>query len=386
MREKKAVSTETYLCILAVIALFVYLGSVMGVSQMFDTIMNTAHSLLLDTVFFIMAVSVVTGALSSLLAEFGVIALLNKLISPMMRWLYGLPGAASLGILTTFVSDNPAILTLTKNEKFMGYFKKYQIPALCNLGTAFGMGLILITYMIGQGGDGIVLATFCGFFGAVAGSIISVRLMLNQTARYYQIDREELKQDRSAKSKSTEEPRMVYGKGVERIFNALLEGGKSGVSLGLDIIPGVLVICTIVMLLTFGPGTDAAGNAVYTGAAYEGVGLLPMLGSFISPVTRFLFGFTDPSCIAFPITSMGSTGAAMALIPSMLQNGTAGMNEIAVFTAIGMCWSGYLSTHVSMMDALDRRVFIKAAIFSHTVGGLCAGVAAHYLYLLASLL
>ena len=386
MREKKAVSAETYLCILAVIALFVYLGSVMGVSQMFDTIMNTAHSLLLDTVFFIMAVSVVTGALSSLLAEFGVIALLNKLISPMMRWLYGLPGAASLGILTTFVSDNPAILTLTKNEKFMGYFKKYQIPALCNLGTAFGMGLILITYMIGQGGDGIVLATFCGFFGAVAGSIVSVRLMLNQTARYYQIDREELKQDRSAKSKSAEEPRMVYGKGVERIFNALLEGGKSGVSLGLDIIPGVLVICTIVMLLTFGPGTDAAGNAVYTGAAYEGVGLLPMLGSFISPVTRFLFGFTDPSCIAFPITSMGSTGAAMALIPSMLQNGTAGMNEIAVFTAIGMCWSGYLSTHVSMMDALDRRVFIKAAIFSHTVGGLCAGVAAHYLYLLASLL
>ena len=386
MREKKAVSAETYLCILAVIALFVYLGSVMGVSQMFDTIMNTAHSLLLDTVFFIMAVSVVTGALSSLLAEFGVIALLNKLISPMMRRLYGLPGAASLGILTTFVSDNPAILTLTKNEKFMGYFKKYQIPALCNLGTAFGMGLILITYMIGQGGDGIVLATFCGFFGAVAGSIVSVRLMLNQTARYYQIDREELKQDRSAKSKSAEESRMVYGKGVERIFNALLEGGKSGVSLGLDIIPGVLVICTIVMLLTFGPGTDAAGNAVYTGAAYEGVGLLPMLGSFISPVTRFLFGFTDPSCIAFPITSMGSTGAAMALIPSMLQNGTAGMNEIAVFTAIGMCWSGYLSTHVSMMDALDRRIFIKAAIFSHTVGGLCAGVAAHYLYLLASLL
>ena len=386
MREKKAVSAETYLCILVVITLFVYLGSVMGVSQMFDTIMNTAHSLLLDTVFFIMAVSVVTGALSSLLAEFGVIALLNKLISPMMRWLYGLPGAASLGILTTFVSDNPAILTLTKNEKFMGYFKKYQIPALCNLGTAFGMGLILITYMIGQGGDGIVLATFCGFFGAVAGSIVSVRLMLNQTARYYQIDREELKQDRSAKSKSAEEPRMVYGKGVERIFNALLEGGKSGVSLGLDIIPGVLVICTIVMLLTFGPSTDAAGNAVYTGAAYEGVGLLPMLGSFISPVTRFLFGFTDPSCIAFPITSMGSTGAAMALIPSMLQNGTAGMNEIAVFTAIGMCWSGYLSTHVSMMDALDRRVFIKAAIFSHTVGGLCAGVAAHYLYLLASLL
>ncbi|MBQ7082214.1 MAG: hypothetical protein IJM93_01550, partial [Oscillospiraceae bacterium] len=197
MREKKAVSAETFVCIFAVIALFVYLGSVMGVSQMFDTIMNTAHDLLLDTVFFIMAVSVVTGALSSLLAEFGVIALLNKLISPLMRWLYGLPGAASLGILTTFVSDNPAILTLTKNEKFMAYFKPYQIPALCNLGTSFGMGLILITYMIGQGGDGIVSATFCGFFGAVIGSIISVRLMLGQTGRYYHVDRAERKKDRS---------------------------------------------------------------------------------------------------------------------------------------------------------------------------------------------
>lgn len=386
MREKKAVSAETFVCIFAVIALFVYLGSVMGVSQMFDTIMNTAHDLLLDTVFFIMAVSVVTGALSSLLAEFGVIALLNKLISPLMRWLYGLPGAASLGILTTFVSDNPAILTLTKNEKFMAYFKPYQIPALCNLGTSFGMGLILITYMIGQGGDGIVSATFCGFFGAVIGSIVSVRLMLGQTGRYHNVDRAERKKDRSALAKTAEEPRMVYGKGVERIFNALLEGGKSGVALGLDIIPGVLVICTVVMLLTFGPGTDAAGNAVYTGAAYEGVGLLPWLGSFIAPVTRFLFGFSDPSCIAFPITSMGSTGAAMALVPSMLQNGTAGMNEIAVFTAIGMCWSGYLSTHVSMMDALDRRIFIKAAIFSHTIGGLCAGIGAHYLFLLVSLL
>ena len=119
MREKKAVSAETFICIGAIILLFAYIGSVMGVSQMFDTIMNTAHGLLLDTVFFIMAVSVITGAFSSLLAEFGVIALLNKLISPLMRWMYGLPGAASLGILTTFVSDNPAILTLTKNKKFM---------------------------------------------------------------------------------------------------------------------------------------------------------------------------------------------------------------------------------------------------------------------------
>ena len=152
--------------------------------------------------------------------------------------------------------------------------------------------------------------------------------------------------------------------------------------LGMDIIPGVLCICTFVMILTFG----APADGVYTGAAYEGVALLPKLGEIISPVTQLLFGFQDAGNIAFPITSLGATGAAMALVPRMLATGTAGLNEIAVFTAMGMCWSGYLSTHISMMDALDRRQFIKDAIFSHTIGGLCAGVAAHYLFMLFSLL
>ena len=76
----------------------------------------------------------------------------------------------------------------------------------------------------------------------------------------------------------------------------------------------------------------------------------------------------------------------MALVPRMLETGAAGMNEIAVFTAMGMCWSGYLSTHISMMDALERRQFIKDAILSHTIGGLVAGVAAHYIFVLISLI
>ena len=147
------------------------------------------------------------------------------------------------------------------------------------------------------------------------------------------------------------------------------------------IVPGVLVICTVVMMLTFSP--PAAG---FTGAAYEGVGLLPKLGSLIQPVTNILFGFRDPSNIAFPITALGATGAAMGLVPTMIAEGAAGLNEIAVFTAMGMCWSGYLSTHISMMDALDKRQFIKDALLSHTIGGLCAGVAAHYLCMLFGML
>ena len=49
---------------------------------------------------------------------------------------------------------------------------------------------------------------------------------------------------------------------------------------------------------------------------------------------------------------MGAVGAAIGMIPKMVQNGLAGPNEIAVFTAMGMAWSGYLSTHISMMDSL----------------------------------
>ncbi len=384
MKQKKAVDKETYIILFVIVAGFWGLGRIMGIGNLFNTIMNTAHDLLLNTVFFIMAISVVTGALSNLLAEFGVINLLNKLISPLMRPLYGLPGAASLGIVSTFVSDNPAILSLAKNESFGKFFKEYQIPALCNLGTSYGMGMILVTYMMGLSYDGIIAAAWTGVLGACIGSVVSVRLMLRKTAKYYNITKEEVKADHSRHrdKEAVEETRTVHGSAAERVLNAILEGGKTGVQLGMDIIPGVLCICTFVMILTFG----APESGIYTGSAYEGIALLPKLGDLISPVTTVLFGFKDPSNIAFPITSLGATGAAMALVPKMLSTGAAGMNEIAVFTAMGMCWSGYLSTHISMMDALDRRQFIKDAILSHTIGGLRAGTAAHYLFLLFSMI
>ncbi len=384
MKQKKAIDIETFVVLAVVIGGFGALGSVMGIGNLFNTIMNTAHDLLLNTVFFIMAISVVTGAISNLMAEFGVISLLNKLISPLMRPLYGLPGAASLGIVSCFVSDNPAILSLAKTDSFTKYFKPYQIPALCNLGTSFGMGMILVTYMMGLGLEGIIGAAFIGVLGACIGSVVSVKLMLNRTKKYYNISKEESKADHSSKAdiENAEVFRTINGSSMERVLNSILEGGKTGVQLGLDIIPGVLCICTFVMILTFGPSAEG----IYTGAAYEGVALLPKFGELIAPLTNVLFGFKDASNIAFPITSLGATGAAMALVPRMLETGTAGLNEIAVFTAMGMCWSGYLSTHISMMDALERRQFIKDAILSHTIGGLVAGIAAHYIFILFALI
>lgn len=377
MREKKAVSVETYVFLAVLIVGVTYFSVTMGVSNFFGTMMATSYSLLIDTVFFIMAISVVTGAVAGLLSEFGVIALLNKLISPLMGPIYNLPGAASVGMMTTFISDNPAILSLAKNPTFARYFKDYQLPALCNLGTAFGMGLIVITYMIGLGAPGVLSAAGIGFIGACIGSVISVRLMLRSTRKSYHISKEQRRADVRALRGAKNEMRQIGSRGLERVLNAILEGGKTGVTLGLDMIPGVLIICTFVMMLT--NGMPAGG---YTGGAYEGVALLPKLGELIAPVTRLLFGFEHATNIAFPITSLGSTGAALALVPKMISAGTAGMNEVAVYTAMGMCWSGYLSTHISMMDALGKRQFIRAAIGSHTIGGLCAGISAHYLYLL----
>ena len=65
----------------------------------------------------------------------------------------------------------------------------------------------------------------------------------------------------------------------ERLMGALLEGGKNGVSMGVAIVPGVLVICTIVMMLTNGASADGS----FTGAAYEGIGILPVIADFRHP-------------------------------------------------------------------------------------------------------
>jgi nucleoside recognition membrane protein YjiH len=72
---------------------------------------NTAHQLLLNTVFYIMAVTVLAGAWGSLMMEFGVVRLLQVVLSPLMRPLFNLPGVSALGALMTFLSDNPAVVS-----------------------------------------------------------------------------------------------------------------------------------------------------------------------------------------------------------------------------------------------------------------------------------
>ena len=382
-KSVKAVSLETFIFIAIMLLGFAYIANIMGTGIMFKVIMNTAHDLLLNTVFLIMAMAVLAGAFSALLSEFGVIALLNKLFAGFMRPLYGLPGASIAGALATYLSDNPAIISFSKDKTFTKYFKDYQIPALCNLGTSFGMGLVVTTFMISQGEE-YVLPAIVGNIAAIIGSIISVRIMMNFTKKYYNYNKES--SSYSVSLDSIEEDRQIREGGIfQRTLDAMLEGGKSGVELGLAIIPGVLIVCTMVMLLTFGPSTDpATGQAVYTGAAYEGIGLLPIIGEKISFILEPLFGFKSAEAIAFPITSLGAVGAAMSLVPKFITDGIITPNDIAVFTAMGMCWSGYLSTHVGMMDALNARNLTSKAILSHTIGGICAGISAHFIFILIS--
>ena len=167
-----------------------------------------------------------------------------------------------------------------------------------------------------------------------------------------------------------------------RILNSLLDGGRSGVDVGIAIIPGVLIISTLVMILTFGP----SANGEYTGAAYEGVEFLPWIAQKVGFIFEWLFGFDDPHLVAFPITSLGAVGAALSLVPNFIDQGWVDGNAIAVFTAIGMCWSGYLSTHTAMLDSLGYRDLTSKAILAHTIGGIFAAVVAHVLYLLVTLI
>lgn len=377
MNRKKSSTWEGIPCLVIILLLFGGIGHVMGVSQMLNTIMNTAHDLLLNTVFYLMGVTVITGAIGKIFIEFGVVNLLEKILRPMMRPIFNLPGVASLGAVMTFLSDNPAIISLSQDKRFRQYFKKYQFISLTNFGTAFGMGLLVIVFMMGQG---FFAEPMIGFVGAMVGCVVSTRLMQRSVVKAYPNFAHEIACDEEIEN--IEEQHKEEKSLFIRILNSLLDGGRTGVEVGLTIIPGVLIISTFVMILTF--GTSAEGT--YTGAAYEGVELLPWLAGKINFVFEWLFGFTDPHLVAFPITALGAVGAALSLVPSFLANGWADGNAIAVFTAIGMCWSGYLSTHTAMLDSLGYRELTSKAIVAHTIGGLAAATTAHWLYMLYTLI
>ena len=361
-------------CLVIVLALFWYVGSIMGLPNMLNTIMHTAHDLLLNTVFYLMGICVVTGAIGRLFVEFGVVKLLENILRPLMRPLFNLPGVGSVRAVRAI----PAIISLSQDRRFCRYFKKFQYISLTNFGTAFGMGLLVMVFMVGQG---YYMEPVIGLFGAFCGCIVSTRLMQYFVIKAYPNFAVEDAVVKDADKIEEEETKVETKSVFIRTLNSLLDGGRTGVDVGIAIIPGVLIISTLVMILTFGASENG-----YTGAAYEGIELLPWLASKINVIFEWLFGFNDPHLVAFPITALGAVGAALSLVPNFASQGWIDGNAIAVFTAIGMCWSGYLSTHTAMLDSLGYRELTPKAILAHTIGGIVAAIVAHMAYVTVSLI
>ena len=247
------------------------------------------------------------------------------------------------------------------------------------------MGLIVVVFMLGKG---YAVEPLLGVLAAIIGCIISTRIfqkiLLSMDPSF---DEMVPVVTVSAEEKRTLEERrneMLQAKESTfiRFLNALLDGGKTGVDLGLAIIPGVVIISTAVFLLTFGPGPDG----LYDGSPYQGIAILPALAGKINFIFDWLFGFKHPELIAFPITSLGTVGAALGQVPLFITQGFLDGNVVAVFTAIGISWSGFLSTYSAIFDAIGYRQLTSKAMVIHLISGLIAGVVAHWLYLLYSLI
>ena len=377
-------TVEGFVFIIVFMGVFTYIGHIMGLSNMLNTIMNTAHDLLLQTVFYLMGVVVLSGALSRLFIEFGVVRIMEFLFGRLMKPVFGLPGVAVLGAIMPFLSDNPAVLTLAKDKKFSGYFKKYQFVSFINYGTAFGMGLIVVVFMLGKG---YAIEPLLGVLGAIAACVLSTRffqrMLLKRDPAYAEpmpvltVEQKEVlaHEERRTEMLQAKESTFI------RFLNALLDGGKNGVELGLAIIPGVIIISTAVFILTFGPGP----SGVYDGSPYQGIALLPDLAGRINFIFDWLFGFKHPELVAFPITSLGTVGAALGQVPLFISQGFLDGNTVTVFTAMGISWSGFLSTYSAIFDAIGYRQLTSQAMLIHLVSGLVAGVFAHWLYLLYAL-
>lgn len=236
------------------------------------------------------------------------------------------------------------------------------------------MGLIVTAYMLSLGKE-YFPAVLIGNIGAIIGGIVSSRLMIMSGKKYYKEDKKH--RIKIQKSAGAEMRQIRDGGTFERFMTSMMEGAKSGVSLGLACASGTVLICTFVMILTFGPAGD---NGEYLGAAYEGVRLLPRIGEYFMPVAKIAWGFESPELLAFPFTALGAVGSAMGLTKGFIDAGFANAGTVAAFTGMGICWSGFLSTHIGMLDTLKQNQFTKQAIGFHIIGGAVAGIAANYLF------
>ena len=226
-------------------AIIGYLSFTMGVTQFFNTVFNTAHQLMLNTVLYLMGITVLAGAIGRLLTEFHVVSALERLLRPLMRPIFNLPGQAAMAAVMTFFSDNPAVIGLAKDRRFKHLFKTTEFISLTNFATAFGLGLIVVTFMatVGDPDNPLVYAqaALIGLIGALVGAVVSTRLMQRLIRKEVQ-GKSIPSQDNPPLNTVEENPQSLPSPSWLRFLNALLDGGKYGVETIMTAIPGILIV------------------------------------------------------------------------------------------------------------------------------------------------
>ena len=121
------------------------------------------------------------------------------------------------------------------------------------------MGLIVTTFMIGLNSDGekIGLAVLIGNIAAVIGSIVSVRMMMHFRKKESGTTEYCIPLDKNENMDDLLNKREIRDGGVgRRLLDSMLKVERMVWMSAVAIIPGVLAICTVVMILTNGPSAD----------------------------------------------------------------------------------------------------------------------------------
>lgn len=378
-------------CILAAMLLAI-LGGRMGWSNMLTTMTATGYSLMANVVLSLLAVVVISGAWAALMQEFGIVYALEKTLGRVVGWVYGLPGKSLLGALLSFLSDTPVVAGLAADPEFVSPFRRYQLAGFIHFATSFGMGLVLVVFMMGidypkEYGMSLSQCACIGLLASFFASALTTRLqnwwlqrvdpsLANFVRPSKMPDKPSQDGGRIDAKKTESHIRKIKQSFFSRVLDSIIDGGKSGFALGLAIAPGIMVVSTIVFMVTFGAGADG-----YDGGAYQGVPLLPWAAGKVDFVFAWLFGLEHAELLSFPITALASVGASIGQLPQYVAQGMLDPNAACVLTAMGVAWSGFLPVYSSIMDSAGLRSQAGICMVVHFISGLLSGIAAHWLYI-----
>ena len=136
-------------CLIIVVGIFGGIGSVMGTANMLNTIMNNAHDLLLNTVFYLMAICVITGAIGK--------GGTGQLLESINTFGQFLAGGATAGSVTGFLHAGEQFAL--SNTPVTGIQEKFNGNVVAGMNSGSAGGGIASMFLSGNLGK----ADFRGF-------------------------------------------------------------------------------------------------------------------------------------------------------------------------------------------------------------------------------